>query len=287
MAASYPSSIAVIATVNNTDVSDASQVNVPSAEIVAVETGLLNGFQHDILPLNDDAKSLGSTSKRWLKGWFQDVDLDGTLTMASGLGVASGGTGATTLAAHGLLIGAGTSAVVVSGAGTSAQVLTSNGAAADPTFQALPSNLLTLLKANSGTDTGAGNTNVDTVAISGLTAKDTLLVKAYGLSVTQATANFQLYNSTDSVQLYNMVNPITANNSWAATADIGQSQASATSIYTNVTGALTGGSTSGATIVSAFTQNWTGSWTLALRHSGVTGGGTLQWSWKVYKVAGQ
>lgn len=49
--------------------------------------------------------------------------------------VAKGGTGATTLAAHGVVIGNGTSAVAVTGAGTSGQVLTSNGASADPTFQ--------------------------------------------------------------------------------------------------------------------------------------------------------
>lgn len=46
-----------------------------------------------------------------------------------------GGTGLATLAAHGVVIGEGTSNAVVSGAGTAGQVLTSNGASADPTFQ--------------------------------------------------------------------------------------------------------------------------------------------------------
>jgi hypothetical protein len=81
MAASYPTSIAAIATVNNGDVSDASQINVPSAEVVAVETGLLNGFQHDLKPDTDDTRSLGSTAKRWLKAWLQDLDIDGTFTL--------------------------------------------------------------------------------------------------------------------------------------------------------------------------------------------------------------
>lgn len=54
------------------------------------------------------------------------------------LGVARGGTGAATLTAHGVVIGNGTSAVVVTSAGTSGQVLTSNGASTDPTFQTLP-----------------------------------------------------------------------------------------------------------------------------------------------------
>src|ERR1019366_427101 len=52
------------------------------------------------------------------------------------LPVANGGTGQNTLAAHGVIIGEGTSGVNVTSAGTAGQVLTSNGASADPTFQA-------------------------------------------------------------------------------------------------------------------------------------------------------
>lgn len=55
------------------------------------------------------------------------------------LGVAAGGTGATTLTIHGVLIGNTTGAINVSTAGTAGQVFTSNGAAADPTFQAATS----------------------------------------------------------------------------------------------------------------------------------------------------
>jgi len=51
------------------------------------------------------------------------------------LDVTNGGTGAATLADHGVLLGSGTGAVSVTGAGTSGQVLTSNGASSDPTFQ--------------------------------------------------------------------------------------------------------------------------------------------------------
>lgn len=50
--------------------------------------------------------------------------------------VPHGGTGAVTLAAHGVMVGNGTGAVAVTGTGTAGQVLTSNGASADPTFQA-------------------------------------------------------------------------------------------------------------------------------------------------------
>ena len=54
------------------------------------------------------------------------------------LAVAQGGTGASTLTVHGVVIGNGTSPVNVTTAGTSGQVLTSNGASLDPTFQSLP-----------------------------------------------------------------------------------------------------------------------------------------------------
>ncbi len=51
------------------------------------------------------------------------------------LGVSAGGTGVTTLAAHGVVIGNGSSAVNVTSAGTAGQVLTSNGPSSDPTYQ--------------------------------------------------------------------------------------------------------------------------------------------------------
>lgn len=63
----------------------------------------------------------------------------GTLTLGGTLGVANGGTGAASLTAHSVLIGAGTSAVAGAAPGTAGLVMMSNGAAADPTFQALPS----------------------------------------------------------------------------------------------------------------------------------------------------
>lgn len=50
--------------------------------------------------------------------------------------VADGGTGVSTLAIHGVLVGNAASAVNVTTPGTAGQVLTSNGASADPTFQA-------------------------------------------------------------------------------------------------------------------------------------------------------
>ncbi len=65
--ATYPG--AIISLPNHSDTTDtifAADINTPNAEIVAIETGLLNGFQHDLLPLTDATRSLGSSSKKWL-----------------------------------------------------------------------------------------------------------------------------------------------------------------------------------------------------------------------------
>lgn len=55
-------------------------------------------------------------------------------SMPSVVSVSQGGTGATTLTAHGVLIGNGTSAVAITAAGTAGQLLKSGGASADPTW---------------------------------------------------------------------------------------------------------------------------------------------------------
>lgn len=57
---------------------------------------------------------------------------------AGTLPIARGGTGATTLTAHGVVIGNGTSAVAVTSAGTAGQILESGGSTADPSFQSAP-----------------------------------------------------------------------------------------------------------------------------------------------------
>ena len=62
----------------------------------------------------------------------------GAVVLAGTLKVANGGTGDTTLTAHGLLLGNGTSAVNVSAVGATGTVLTGN-TGADPTFSASPS----------------------------------------------------------------------------------------------------------------------------------------------------
>lgn len=63
------------------------------------------------------------------------TDASKNLTSTGTVSVGQGGTGATTLTIHGVLLGNTTSAVNVSSAGTAGQCFTSNGAGLDPTFQ--------------------------------------------------------------------------------------------------------------------------------------------------------
>lgn len=76
--------------------------------------------------------------------------------------VAGGGTGATTLTAHGVLMGEGTSPVVASSAGTAGQVFTSGGASADGAYAALGTN--SGLTAH-GVLVGEGNSPIAALAV--------------------------------------------------------------------------------------------------------------------------
>lgn len=82
---------------------------------------------------DDGTNTTGSVhNNAWKSAIYNRID-----ALAAALfGVAGGGTGVSTLTAHGVVLGNGTSAVAVTGAGTAGQVLISNGASADPTFQA-------------------------------------------------------------------------------------------------------------------------------------------------------
>ncbi|KKK65360.1 hypothetical protein LCGC14_2974900, partial [marine sediment metagenome] len=69
-------------------------------------------------------------------GWDSNGDVNfKSLALSTALTVANGGTGSTTLADGGVLVGSGTGAVTVLALGSSGQVLTSNGAGADPSMQ--------------------------------------------------------------------------------------------------------------------------------------------------------
>lgn len=180
--------------------------------------------------------------------------------------------------------------------GTAGQVLTVNGGATAPAWGTSGSQV-SLLKANSGTSTNASTTNVDTFALSGLTAKDTLLIYYDLASTTQDTNGLVLASTTDSKVLVELCAgaSIVAGNVSFGEARIRQAQTASTSYNAqalDVNGAnlAAGGATStGSARLRQTTSNtaWTGSWTIALQHAGVVSGGTFAWSWSVYKLAGQ
>jgi len=149
---------------------------------------------------------------------------------------------------------------------------------------------MTLLKANSGTSTAAGATEVDTQAISGLTAKDTLVFYYNVRSVTQATADVSIFSSTNGTHIARALagGAIPANGTVIGNGTLRQAQDAATS-YNGFTidGELSAAAATVDIRRATSMTAWTGSWTIALRHGGVTSGGTLQWSWALYKVAGQ
>jgi len=104
----------------------------------------------------------------------------GTITTgtwnATPVTVPYGGTGDTTLTAHGVLLGEGTGSVVVTAAGTSNYLLTSNGASSDPTYQQL--NLGTSAAITGTLPVGNGGTGVTALSsittLSGLTSVGTI-----------------------------------------------------------------------------------------------------------------
>ena len=175
--------------------------------------------------------------------------------------------------------------------GTATHVLTSNGPSAPPTFQAAGgAGAVTLLKANSGVATNitVAPTEFDNVAITGLTAKDTLKIFLTMEDTVQGTSGVALTNSTDSVSLTGDLGNIITNAEAQFEINIRQAQSAATKIITTFYGHLDNNSTEeDGQVTATFTQNWTGSWTLSLRSVSATNGGTVKWSWSVYKIAGK
>lgn len=104
------------------------------------------------------------------------------------LSVPQGGTNAATLAAHGTLIGEGTTAVVATSPGTSGQVLTSNGASSDPTYQAIPAGG-TVTSVATGTGlTGGPITATGTISLATIIANTDLMNATSGTAAPTAVA---------------------------------------------------------------------------------------------------
>lgn len=146
------------------------------------------------------------------------------------------------------------------------------------------------LKTGSGISNAAGATDVDTVAITGLTVNDTLRVIAVLESATQATAAPSLRNSTDPATIGLASANLAAGDAGVYIWEFGVRQTDSKKVVCSLLDStLPAGGTTQFNVNTkvTFTTDWTGNWTLALRHGGVTAGGTFAYRWRVFKMAGQ
>jgi len=153
---------------------------------------------------------------------------------------------------------------------------------------------LELIVASSGTDTNAAATNVLTFTPASLTAKDRLLIFATVESLSQATTKPVIYNNTDGVEVIRLSfdggsGDISAGAGKMGSVEVQQFQSAATKIgavsrmYTDASP----GSRQDGSNTSTFTTPWTSSPQFALRHGGVTAGGTFAWSLSAFVARGQ
>lgn len=129
------------------------------------------------------------------------VTTTGTITMAGDLIVANGGTGRATLTNHGVLIGAGTTAITQLAAAAAGTLLTGQGASADPSFSATPT--LGIAGTTLGTLALTGNTS-GTVTITPQAAAGTAtltLPNASGTFAISATAPLVLSATTGNLTI--------------------------------------------------------------------------------------
>lgn len=333
-AASYPSSVKSFSTKLAGQTVASAHINDIQDEIVAVEGALLNGVAHALKPSSDNAQDLGTAGLRWgiarAKGLqlndattltlatdavtvvqsYHAIDTeaaaatDNCATLTAGTGVAAGFMVHVRAAnvAHVVTMKDGTGNLLLNGdyamSTTEATIsLIYDGTNWRELGRSVPTTTtpaLTLLKSGNGTSTAAGATDVDTIAITGLTANDRIIVEYEVESVTQLTAIPLLRQTTDPVSLSTLDagQNIAAGSQASGKCVIYQRQSGATAVRSVCENVRAAGSTTSPTKVAdvvhaTYTTNWTGSWTLALRHGGVTAGGTFSWTWIVLKAAGQ
>ena len=259
MAASYPSAVKVFGSKATSDTIQASHVNDLQDEVNAIEAGLLNG-----------TATLTSSNASVV-----NLSVSGNSTFGSTM-----------------VIGTNTyifSTVVAASTGLVLTAQTKSGSTITVGWQAA-GNQVTLLKQNSGTDASAGATTVDSYAMaSGLTAKDTLWVVVVADTLTQQTANVELYHVTDAINVLDLSQGVlAAGRGILSDVKIMQAQDASTHVIAAGTSRKfnAAGDASGANNPACATA-WTGNWSLGLRHDGVTAGGSFRWKWSIYKVAGQ
>lgn len=158
---------------------DNSSLTFPSSGTVQAITPAAHGVLVSGSGATASVTAAGTSGQPLLSGGAGSDPAYGTLTPSFG------GLGTTSLTAHGVVIGNGTSTASVTSAGSSGQVLTSNGASADPTFQPAGSGTVTSVTftgdgtvlsstpssavTTSGTVTGSLNTQTKNKVLAGPT----------------------------------------------------------------------------------------------------------------------
>lgn len=79
---SYPSSVKTFTTKVTGETLEASHINEPQDEIVAIESGLLTGLQHHLTPSPSGTRDLGSSSLRWRDLWLSGSLQSGSVSGA-------------------------------------------------------------------------------------------------------------------------------------------------------------------------------------------------------------
>lgn len=223
--------------------------------IVSGEKCLAAWNGSDFVKIATSAADGVTTFSAGTTGFTPSTNTSGAVTLAGTLGVANGGTGATTLTANNVLLGNGTSALQVVAPGTSGNVLTSNGT----TWQsATPA---------AGVSLSADNTWTGTQTFSGTSAKLaevlTNAAEVATVSATAATGTINYDITTQSVLYY------TSNASANWTVNFRAS--SGTSLNTAL---ATGQSVTVAFLV---TQGATAYYNSAVQVDGTTSGVTTRW----------
>ena len=196
--------------------------------------------------------------------------------------VAVGGTGVSTLADAGVLIGNGTGAVQVTTAGSSGQVLTSNGAGVDPTFQNAAGGSTPAWKGNIAAAWGDGNpaialqfmtsagvisptpTNITTlVARCAFFKLDTALVlnkfRFYGVGNTTGIYRVAIYPATVGASKLTGVNDFnTAISAWGSAGSALNITLAANTLYVIAVAVDSTGTTAGILSLGATTNVTTG-----------------------------
>lgn len=157
----------------------------------------------------------------------------------------------------------------------------------DAAWAAPPASAMTLLYSNTGSSANNSATNLDTYTISGLTAKDKLVVyaEAMGDGGGSNMNTFMLYHVGGSHVLMTSPSNCSQHSFDAVLRYLSSTYAGL--ITTGTTWSSTSGGAVAATDVYGITVgSYTGSWTIAIRSGGITPN-TTGWQWSIYKIAGQ